>query len=159
MKTVVPWIVSAFLLAFFVFQAIGYQSERDRQERLATIEGQTELLAQWLDLSDEQKQGYYDLRMAIVAKEKEFQDFRKKDAKEFFDTHEDDLSADEKMKQIKERHLKFLKEVKADELDLWSAWIDTLTFEQRRKYLGKVFQHRPLETSWYDRDFFDEIEE
>ena len=158
MKTVVPWIVSAFLLAFFVFQGIGYKAERDRQDRLATIEGQTEILSKWLELTDVQKQGYYDLRIAIVAKEKEFQDFRKKDAKEFWETHADNLSSDEKMKQIKERHLEFLKKIKAEELDLWSAWIDTLTFDQRRKYLGKVFQHRPLETSWYDRDFFDEIE-
>ena len=159
MKSSAPWIVSAFLLAFFVFQAIGFKTERDRLDHLATIEGQTEILSDWLDLTKEQEQGYFDLRMAIVAKEKEFQDFRKKDAKEFWDTHGDDLSADEKMKKIKERHLGFLKKVKADELDLWSAWIDTLTFEQRRKYLGKVFQHRPLETSWYDRDFFDEIEQ
>ena len=23
--------------------------------------------------------------------------------------------------------------------------------------IGKVFEHRPLDASWYDRDFFDEL--
>jgi hypothetical protein len=157
MKTVVPWIISAFLLAFFLSQAYSYRTEELRQQRLSTIDGQTEMLAAWLELDDTQKQGYHDLRMAIVAKEKEFQDFRKKDAKEFWEANSDSMTADEKMNVIKERHLEFLKEIKSAELDLWSAWIDTLDFKQRQKYLGRVFMYRPLETSWYDRDFFDDI--
>ena len=157
MKNVAPWILSAFLLTFFLFQSIGVKTERDRLKRLDTIEGQTETLSKWLELDESQEQGYHDLRLSIVAKEKEFQDFRKKDAQEFWEANEDTLTADEKMKLIKERHLKFLKQIKAEELDLWSQWIDTLTFEQRRKYLGKVFQHRPLDTSWYDRDFFNDL--
>lgn len=157
MKNVAPWILSAFLLTFFLFQSIGVKTERDRLKRRDTIEGQTDILTEWLELDESQKQGYHDLRVSIVAKEKEFQDYRKKDAQEFWEANEDTLTADEKMKLIKERHLKFLKQIKAEELDLWSQWIDTLTFEQRRKYLGKVFQHRPLDASWYDRDFFNDL--
>ena len=158
MKNASPWIISAFLVAFFVFQSIGYKSEKQRLDRLDTIEGQTEVLSDWLELDDSQRQGYLDFRMSIVAKEKEFQDYRKKDAQEFWEANKETLTADEKMKLIKERHLKILQETKAEELELWSAWIDTLTFEQRRQYLGKVFQHRPLDASWYDRDFFDDID-
>ena len=157
MKNVVPWIISLFFVGFFVFQTIGYKTEKQRLDRLDTIEGQTQVLSDWLELDDAQRQGYYDFRMSIVAKEKEFQDYRKQDAQEFWEANEDTLTADEKMKLIKERHLKILKDTKAEELELWSTWIDTLTFEQRRKYLGKVFQHRPLDASWYDRDFFDDI--
>ena len=156
MKRALPWVVVAFFVAFYVSQVLGYQRERARSERLQTIEGQAEVLQTWLGLSDDQTKAYRDLRNAIVAKEKEFADYRQADAKAFFKSNEN-IPDDEKLHILKERHLARLKETKAAELDLWSNWIDTLSFEQRRKYLGKVFQHRPLDTSWYDRDFFDEL--
>ncbi len=157
MKQALPWALVAFFIAFYTFQTIGYRQERERAERLRTIEGQTAALQEWLGLSDEQAQGYLELRRAIVAKEKEFADYRRADAKAFLKANLDTIPDDEKLHILKERHLAKLKEIKAEELDLWSRWIDTLTFEQRKKYLGKVFEHRPLDTSWYDRDFFDEF--
>jgi len=157
MKRAAPWVVVAFFVAFYAFQSLGYQRERARTERLQTIEGQAEALQKWLKLTDEQTHAYRELRAAIVAKEKEFADFRQTDAKAFFQANSDSIPDDEKLYILKERHLARLKETKAAELDLWSRWIDTLTFEQRREYLGKVFQHRPLDTSWYDRDFFDDL--
>lgn len=157
MKRAVPWVLVAFFVAFYVFQSLGYQRERVRREHLETIDGQTELLQQWLALSDEQAGAYRAMRHAIVSREKEFADYRKADAKAFLKTNADDIPDDEKLHILKERHLAKLKETKAAELDLWSAWIDTLTFEQRVKYLGKVFEHRPLDSSWYDRDFFDDL--
>ena len=156
MKRALPWVVVAFFLAFYVSQSLGYQRERARSERLETIEGQAEVLQRWLGLTDAQTQAYRDFRNAIVAKEKEFADFRQSDAKAFLKSNAD-IPDDEKLHILKERHLARLKDTKASELDLWSQWIDTLSFDQRRKYLGKVFQHRPLDTSWYDRDFFDEL--
>ncbi len=35
--------------------------------------------------------------------------------------------------------------------------MDTLTFGKRWKHLAKVFQHKPLGNSWYDRDFSGEL--
>lgn len=157
MKRAVPWVLVAFFVAFYVFQSLGYQRERVRRENLETIDGQTQLLQQWLGLTDEQADAYRAMRHAIVDKEKEFADYRKADAKAFWKANTDDIPDDEKLHILKERHLAKLKETKAAELDLWSAWIDSLTFEQRVKYLGKVFEHRPLDSSWYDRDFFDEL--
>jgi hypothetical protein len=157
MKRALPWVVVAFFVAFYVFQSVGYQRERARQETLQTIEGQAATLQRWLGLSDEQTRAYRELRHAIVAKEKEFADYRRADAKAFWKTNTENIPDDEKLHILKERHLAKLKEIKAAELDLWSAWIDTLTFDQRTKYLGKVFEHRPLDTSWYDRDFFDDL--
>jgi hypothetical protein len=97
------------------------------------------------------------LRRAIVAKEKEFADYRRADAKAFWEANLETIPDEEKLRILKERHLLKLKEIKAAELDLWSVWIDSRTFDQRRMYLGKVFDHRPLDTSWYDRDFFDDL--
>jgi hypothetical protein len=157
MKRSLPWLLVAFFLAFYVFQAVGFQRERSRARSLQTIEGQADALQKWLGLSDSQTDAYRRLRYEIVAKEKEFGDYRKADAKAFWDANLDTIPDEEKLHILKERHLARLKEIKAAELDLWSAWIDSLNFEQRRKYLGKVFEHRPLDTSWYDRDFFDEL--
>ncbi len=157
MKRALPWVVVAFFIAFYVFQSLGHQRERARHENLQTIEGQAEALQKWLSLSDEQTRAYRELRHAIVAKEKEFADYRQADAKAFWKTNAESIPDDEKLHILKERHLAKLKETKAAELDLWSRWIDTLTFDQRREYLGKVFEHRPLDTSWYDRDFFDDL--
>jgi len=157
MKQMLPWVLAVFFSFFFIFQQIGYNQEKQRQQYLGTIEGQAELLSQWLNLTVEQQQAYYEFRLQIVAKEKEFQDFRKQDAKEFFEANKDTMSAEEKLRIIKERHLKKLMKTKNVELELWSHWIDELTFEQRRKYLGKVFEYRPLDASWYDRDFFDDL--
>jgi hypothetical protein len=157
MKRSAPWVVVAFFVAFYVFQSIGYQRERVRRENLETIEGQAELLRRWLGLTEAQTRGYLEMRHAIVAKEKDFADYRKADAKAFFKVNADRIPDDEKLHILKERHLAKLKEIKSAELDLWSGWIDTLTFDQRVKYLGKVFEHRPLDSSWYDRDFFDEL--
>lgn len=157
MKRAAPWVVVAFFVAFYVFQSLGYQRERIRRESLETIEGQTKLLQKWLELNDEQTRAYLALRHAIVDKEKEFADYRRADAKAFWKTNAESIPDDEKLHILKERHLTKLKEIKAAELDLWSDWIDTLTFDQRVKYLGKVFEHRPLDSSWYDRDFFDEL--
>jgi len=157
MKRVLPWVVVAFFVAFYVAQSIGYQRERVRREHLDTIEGQAELLQQWLGLTGEQTRAYRDMRNAIVAKEKEFADYRRADAKAFWKANADSIPDEEKLHLLKERHLAKLKEIKSAELDLWSAWIDTLSFDQRVKYLGKVFEHRPLDSSWYDRDFFDEL--
>lgn len=156
MRRALPWVVVAFFVAFYAAQSIGYQRERARSESLQTIEGQAEALQKWLGLTDAQTQAYRDFRNAIVAKEKEFADFRQVDAKAFLKSNTN-IPDDERLHLLKERHLAKLKETKAAELDLWSRWIDTLTFDQRRKYLGKVFEHRPLDTSWYDRDFFDEL--
>jgi hypothetical protein len=157
MKRSLPWVLVAFFLAFYVFQAVGFQRERARERRLETIEGQSAALQSWLGLSDEQTEAYRRLRYEIVAKEKEFADYRKADAKAFWESNLQRIPDEEKLHILKERHLEKLKEIKAAELDLWSAWIDTLTFEQRRKYVSKVFEHRPLDTSWYDRDFFDDL--
>lgn len=157
MKYAVPWVLVASFLAFYTFQTIGYQREREDARNLQTIEGQAAVLQQWLGLSDEQTQGYLDLRHAIVDKEKEFADYRRADARDFVKANLDKIPDEEMLHLLKERHLAKLKEIKAEELDLWSGWIDTLTFEQRKKYLGKVFEHRPLDTSWYDRDFFDDL--
>jgi hypothetical protein len=157
MKQMLPWVLAAFFSCFFIFQQVGYNREKQHQERIGTIEGQAELLSEWLDLTPQQQQAYYDFRLQIVAKEKEFQDFRKQDAKEFFEANRESMTAEEKLHAIKERHLKKLMDTKNAELELWSGWIDELTFEQRRKYLGKVFEYRPLDASWYDRDFFDDL--
>ncbi len=157
MKRSLPWVLVAFFLTFYVFQAVGYRRERARELSLQTIEGQASALQHWLALTDEQTAAYRKLRVDIVAKEKEFADYRKADAKVYWEANLETVPDEEKLHILKERHLAKLKETKAAELDLWSAWIDTLTFEQRRKYLGKVFEHRPLDASWYDRDFFDEL--
>ena len=157
MRRSLPWVLVAFLLAFYVFQAVGYQRERARARSLQTIEGQADALQSWLALTDQQANAYRKLRYEIVALEKAFADYRKADAKAFWDANLETIPDEEKLHLLKERHLEKLKETKAAELDLWSAWIDTLTFEQRRKYVGKVFEHRPLDASWYDRDFFDEL--
>jgi hypothetical protein len=157
MKRALPWVVVAFFVAFNVFQWLGHQRERDRAAKLETIEGQAQALQEWLGLSEEQTRAYREFRNAIVAEEKEFADFRRSDAKAFWKSNLESIPDDEKLIILKERHLARLKETKAAELELWSHWIDTLTFEQRQTYLAKVFQHRPLDTSWYDRDFFDEL--
>ena len=138
MNASVPWIITAFFVGFFTFQFIGYQTEKSRLEHAATIEGQAEALSNWLDLTPEQHRAYIDFRAKIVEKEKEFQDYRKEDAKRFFEANENALTADEKLRQIKERHLKILQQTKSDELQYWSDWIDMLTYDQRSKYLGKV---------------------
>jgi len=158
MKQAIPWALVAFFGAFFVFQYVGYERERAAARDLQTIEGQATILRDWLNLTDEQTQGYLDLRHAIVEKEREFAEYRLADAKAFLAAVEEDIPDDEKFHLLKERHLARLKEIKAEELDIWSRWIDTLSFEQRIKYLGKVFEHRPLDTSWYDRDFFDDLD-
>ena len=157
MKSALPWVLIVFFICYFAASNFQYYREKNHREKLGTIEGQSELLAEWLDLDEAQKKSYYDFRLSIAVKEKEFQDFRKEDAKAFFEANKDTMTAEEKLKVIKERHLEKLKQTKSDELDLWSNWIDDLTFEQRRKYLGKVFKHRPLDASWYDRDFFDDL--
>ena len=157
MKRSLPWVLVAFFLGFYVFQVIGYQRERAHSRSLQTIEGQADALQSWLGLTDEQSEAYRRLRYAIVSLEKEFADYRKSDAKAYWEANLDSVPDEEKLHILKERHLAKLKEIKAAELDLWSTWIDSLTFEQRKKYLGKVFEHRPLDASWYDRDFFDEL--
>jgi hypothetical protein len=157
MKRALPWLLVAFFVTFYVFQVIGFQRERAHEQSLQTIGGQADALKEWLGLTGPQTQAYLDLRHAIVAKEKEFADYRRADAKAFWEANLDSIPDEEKLHILKERHLEKLKEIKAAELDLWSAWIDSLTFEQRKKYLGKVFEHRPLDASWYDRDFFDEL--
>jgi len=153
MRRALPWVVVAFFVAFYAAQFLGYQRER----KLETIEGQVQALQKWLELSEAQTRAYRELRDGIVAKEKEFADYRQADARAFFKSNAEKIPDDEKLRILKERHLARLKETKAAQLDLWSQWIDTLTFEQRQKYLGKVFKHRPLDASWYDRDFFDEL--
>ena len=157
MKRSLPWVLVAFFVAFYVFQLIGFQRERARERSLQTIEGQALALQDWLGLSDAQTEAYRQLRYDIVAKEKEFADYRKADAKAFWDANLDSIPDEEKLHILNARHLQKLKETKPADLDLWSAWIDSLTFEQRKDYLGKVFEHRPLDASWYDRDFFDEL--
>jgi hypothetical protein len=157
MRPIVPWIIVAFLGAYFVFHTIGYRQQQREQERRGSIAWQVEVLADWLELSDTQKEDYLLLRQRIVAKEKDFLDFRKKDIKEFLEANTD-LDEDEKIRQLKDRHLARLKQTKEEELDLWSAWLDTLTYEQRRKYINGVFEHRPLDSSWYDRDLFDDLQ-
>jgi hypothetical protein len=157
MKRSLPWVLVAFFLAFYLFQTIGYERQRERARSLQTIEGQARALQEWLGLNEGQTEAYRRLRYDIVTKEKEFADYRRVDAKAYWDANLETIPDEEKLHILKERHLAKLKEIKAAELDLWSAWIDTLSFEQRKKYLGKVFEHRPLDASWYDRDFFDEI--
>ena len=158
MQQKLSWALIAFFIAFFVFQSMGYERARAREKRLGTIEGQAERLRDWLELDRVQLDAYLEFRHAIVAKEKEFADYRKADAKAFLEANLDTIPDDEeKLYILKERHLAKLKQIKSEGLDLWSEWIDTLTFEQRRKYVGKVFEHRPLNTSWYDRDFLDDL--
>jgi hypothetical protein len=44
MRRSLPWVLVAFFLAFYVFQAVGYQRERARARSLQTIEGQADAL-------------------------------------------------------------------------------------------------------------------
>lgn len=157
MKLVLPWVVTAFLGGYFVFQAVGYEQEKREQQRRGAIEWQVDTLAEWLQLTGRQREDYLTLRQTIVAKEQEFMEFRRKDIKEFLESNTD-MDYDEKARQLKDRHLAKLKAIKAEELDLWSAWIDTLSPKQRHTYVNGVFEHRPLDTSWYDRDLFDDLE-
>jgi len=158
MKSAIPWLLVLFFFCFFIAQRTAHEQDKQEQQMLQTISGQTELLSSWLALSPEQEEAYLAFRKTVVAKEQEFQAFRKSDIKESYAAVEKAGSSKEEwIEAVKERHLNRLKEIKGEELDLWSDWIETLTWEQRLKYLKEVMENRMLDASWYDRDIFESI--
>jgi hypothetical protein len=158
MKSTIPWLLVLFFFCFFVAQRTAHEQDKQQQQKLRTIDGQTELLSEWLALTPDQENAYLAFRLSIVNKEKEFEAFRKKDIEEFYDkTKDSDMSKEEWIETLKQRHLSRLKDIKGEELDLWSNWIETLTWEQRLKYLTEVIEKRMVDASWYDRDIFESI--
>jgi hypothetical protein len=158
MKNAIPWLLVLFFFCFFIAQRTAHEQDKQQQQKLRTINGQTELLSDWLTLSPEQEEAYLAFRLSVVNKEREFEEYRKKDIEEFYnETKDSGMSKEDWLEAIKKRHLSRLKDIKGEELDLWSDWIETLTWEQRLKYLTEVIETRMLDASWYDRDIFETI--